>query len=55
MISFKKIADTKETPERIADNRFEQIRQKAAEKHRKSDADRARRAAPLTVEDDRTS
>ena len=54
MITFtKKTADTKPKPELLEENRFEQVRRKAAEQHRKSDAEGARRT-PQT-EGDRTS
>jgi len=54
MISFaRKTADDKPKLEPLEENRFEQVRRQAAEKHRKSDAEPAHRAAE--VEDDRTS
>jgi len=54
MISFvKKIANAKPATPQTEDNRFEHIRQKAAEGHRKSDTDGARRRARQTVDDNR--
>jgi hypothetical protein len=54
MISFaKKIANAQPAPPRTEDNRFEHIRQKAAEGRRKSDTDGARRRVRQTVEDNR--
>ncbi len=54
MIYFrKKPADPTPLPDDAADNRFEQIRKQAAEAHKKSDTDGARRRARQTAEDNR--
>lgn len=53
MITFTKKAAPQPAAEKGQDNRFEQIRKTAKEKHRISDADAARRRVDKTVEDDR--
>jgi hypothetical protein len=53
MITFTKKADDKPAPREIEDNRFEQIRQAAKERHRKSDTDGALRRARQTAENNR--
>jgi hypothetical protein len=53
MISFVKKRDTEPSPEQIEENRFAQIRNAAAERHRKSDTDGTRRRARQTAEDNR--
>lgn len=55
MISFRKRpADPQPQPDNPGeDNRFEQIRKQAAEAHKKSDTDGARRRARQTAEDNR--
>ena len=46
MISFVKKPQPQQPPEHIDDNRFEQIRKAAAERHRKADTDGTRRRPP---------
>jgi hypothetical protein len=53
MISFVKNTDTPPTSREVEDNRFEQIREEAAERHRKADTDGTRRRARQTAEDNR--
>lgn len=59
MISFVKKTDivkrtdTRPTSREFEDNRFEQIRRDAAERHRKADTDGTRRRARQTAEDNR--
>ena len=53
MISFVKKPDPQQPLEHVDDNRFEQIRKAAAERHRKSDTDGTRRRARQTAEDNR--
>lgn len=53
MISFVKKKDSQPTPRQVEDNRFEQIRKAAAEKHRKSDTDGTRCRARQTAEDNK--
>ena len=54
MISFMKKTGNPQLPPRPAeDNRFEQIRKAAAERHKKSDTDGSRRRARQIVEDNR--
>ena len=53
MISFVKKTDTQPTLKHIEENRFEQIRKAAAERHRKSDTDGTRRRARQKAEDNR--
>jgi hypothetical protein len=54
MISFMKKTENLQPPPRPADdNRFEQIRKTAAERHKKSDTDGSRRRARQIVEDNR--
>ncbi|WP_311031058.1 hypothetical protein [Mesorhizobium koreense] len=54
MISFMKKSENLQPPSKPAeDNRFEQIRKTAAERHKKSDTDGSRRRARRIVEDNR--
>lgn len=53
MIAFTKKADTVPTIREGEENRFEQIRKTAKERHLKSDIDGARRREAQTVEDNR--
>ena len=54
MISFeKKTTKTQASIEPAEDNRFEEIRKAAAERHRKADTDGTRRRARQTAEDNR--
>ena len=53
MISFVKKTDTQPTPKQVEENRFEQIRNAVAERHRKSDTDGTRRRARQKAEDNR--
>ena len=54
MISFMKKTENPQPLSKPAeDNRFEQIRKKSAEMHKKSDTVGARRRAPQTAEDNR--
>ena len=53
MISFMKKAENPQPPRPADDNRFEQIRKTAAERHKKSDPDGSRRRARRIVEDNR--
>jgi len=53
MISFMKKAENPQPPRPADDNRFEQIRKTAAERHKKSDTDGSRRRARQIVEDNR--
>ncbi|MEQ9247341.1 MAG: hypothetical protein RLO21_15255 [Nitratireductor sp.] len=53
MITFIKKTEPQPVPDTSEENRFEQIRKAAKEKHRKSDTDSARRRARQTAEDNR--
>jgi hypothetical protein len=53
MIAFEKKSITPPDAKEAQENRFEQIRRQAAERHRKSDTDGARRRAKQTSEDNR--
>lgn len=53
MISFVKKTDPQPLPNEVEDNRFEQIRKAAAERHRKSDTDGTHRRKRKAVEDNR--
>lgn len=54
MISFeKKTTDADQSHKPAQDNRFEEIRKAAAERHRKADTDGTRRRARQTAEDNR--
>lgn len=53
MISYVKKTDAPLSPKEAEDNRFEQIRKAAAERHRKSDTDDTLRRARQTAEDNR--
>ena len=54
MISYlKKIVDIKPASPQTEDNRFEQIRKKSAEIHKKSDTSGAARRSRQTAEDNR--
>jgi hypothetical protein len=53
MISFVKKTDTHPTLKQVEENRFEQIRKAAAERHHKSDTDGTRRRARQKAEDNR--
>jgi hypothetical protein len=53
MISFVKNTDTPPPSKEVEDNRFEQIRKDASERHRKADTDGTRRRARQTAEDNR--
>ena len=53
MISFVKKSDPQPLPKEVEDNRFEQIRKEALERHRKSDTDGTRRRERQKAEDSR--
>lgn len=53
MITFIKNAEPQLAPDKSEENRFEQIRKAAEERHRKSDTDGTRRRARQTAEDNR--
>lgn len=53
MITFVKKAEPQPAPDESKENRFEQIREAAKERHRKSDTDGTRRRARQAAEDDR--
>jgi hypothetical protein len=53
MITFTKKTDTQPTPKDGEENRFEQIRKTAKERHQKSDTDGTRRRESQTAEDNR--
>ena len=53
MITFTKKTETKPVAEETSDNRFEQIRKAATERHKKSDTDGAKRRERQTAEDNR--
>ncbi|MEQ8295345.1 MAG: hypothetical protein RIB55_02575 [Nitratireductor sp.] len=53
MITFIKKTESQPAPDESEENRFEQIRKAASEKHRKSDTDGTRRRARQTAEDNR--
>ncbi|MCG6115760.1 MAG: hypothetical protein MEQ84_11240 [Mesorhizobium sp.] len=53
MITFTKKAAPQTAPDNGQENRFEQIRKTAKEKHLTSDADAARRRVSKTTEEDR--
>jgi hypothetical protein len=53
MIPLVKKAEPRPVPKQAEDNRFEQIRKAAAERHKKSDTDGTRRRARQTAEDNR--
>lgn len=53
MITFVKKTELQPAPDPSEENRFDQIRKAAKEKHRKSDTDSARRRARQTDEDNR--
>jgi hypothetical protein len=53
MVSFVKKPHPQQPPEQAEVNRFEQIRQAAADRHAKSDADGRRRRPRKTSEDER--
>jgi hypothetical protein len=53
MIAFVKKTDTKPEPDSVEDNRFEQIRKAAAERHRKADTDGKRRRDRQKADDNR--
>jgi hypothetical protein len=53
MISYVKKTEAKPLPKEVEDNRFEQIRKAAAERHRKSDTDGARRRDRQKADDNR--
>ncbi len=53
MITFVKKAEPQSVPDENEENRFEQIRKAAKERHRKSDTDGTRRRALQTAEDNR--
>lgn len=53
MISFVKKIDMQPIAPQVEDNRFEQIRKAAAERHRKADTDGTRRRARQKAEDNR--
>ena len=53
MITFRKKADGQPAPKEREENRFEQIRKTAKERHQKSDADGAGSRDGQTTEDDR--
>ena len=52
MITFVK-AEPQSVPDESEENRFEQIRKAAKERHRKSDTDGTQRRARQTAEDNR--
>ncbi len=51
--NVKKGPGQKALPARVEDNRFEQIRRQAAERHRRSDTDGTKRRARQTIQDNR--
>ena len=53
MISFVKKPNPQQPSEQVDDNRFEQIRKAAAERHRKPDTDGTRRRVRQKAEDNR--
>lgn len=53
MITFVRKSDPQPVTDRTDENRFEQIRKAAAERHRKSDTDGTRRRARQTAEDNK--
>jgi hypothetical protein len=53
MINFERKTDTAPPTKEVEDNRFEQIRKAAAERHRKSDTDGTRRRDRQTAENNR--
>jgi hypothetical protein len=53
MITFAKKTEPQIAPAGTEDNRFDQIRKAAKERHRKSDTDGTRRRADQTAEDNR--
>jgi hypothetical protein len=53
MISFIKKPTQQPSPTEAEDNRFEQIRKAAAERHKKSDTDGTRRRDRQNAEDNR--
>lgn len=53
MIAFVKKTDAQPAPEQAEENRFEQIRKAAAERHRKADTDGTRRRDRQKAEDNR--
>jgi hypothetical protein len=53
MIRHVKTPEPKPLPKPAEENRFEQIRKAAAERHKKSDTDGTRRRARQTAEDNR--
>jgi hypothetical protein len=53
MITFTKKAAPQPARDESEENRFEQIRKAAKERHRKSDTDGTRRRARQTAEDNR--
>ena len=53
MINYTKKTDTPPTAKEVEDNRFEQIRKQAADRHKKSDTDGARRRDRQTAETNR--
>ncbi len=52
MIKFTKKTEAQPLPNETTDNRFDQIRKAASEKHRKPDADAIRRRDRQKAEDD---
>ena len=53
MITFKKKPELQPSPDQGDENRFEQIRKAAQERHRTSDTDGTRRRDRQTAEDNR--
>lgn len=53
MITFIKKAEPQPTPDATEENRFEQIRKAAKERHLKSDTDGTRRRARQTIDDNK--
>lgn len=53
MIKFVPKTNPQPTPRQVEENRFEQIRKAAAERHRKADTDGTRRRARQKAEDNR--
>ena len=53
MITFLKKAEPQPVADESEENRFEQIRKAAKERHRKSDTDGTQRRARQTAEDNR--
>jgi hypothetical protein len=53
MIPLVKKPDPQPSPKEAEDNRLEQVRKAAAERHKKSDTDGTRRRARQTAEDNR--